>query len=65
MGLILSEPMMKKVVEIPKIFAKFSVEDAKFAQNALTGSAHRPGEKGEKKTKNRTSAVFSLKKLFF
>jgi hypothetical protein len=29
MSLILSEPM-KKVVEIPKIFAKFSVEDAKF-----------------------------------
>jgi hypothetical protein len=47
MGLILSGPI-KKVVKIPKIFAKLSVEDAKFTQNALTGPAHRPGEKGEK-----------------
>jgi hypothetical protein len=36
----------------------------KIAQNALTGHAHRPGEKGEKKT-GKTSAVFSQKKLFF
>ena len=47
MGLILSGPI-KKVVEIPKVFAKLSVEDAKFTQNALTGLAHRPDEKGEK-----------------
>jgi hypothetical protein len=49
MGPILSEPI-KQVVEIPKILAKLSVENAKKrAQNALAGPAHRPGEKGEKK----------------
>jgi hypothetical protein len=38
-----------------------------FTQNALTGSAHRQGETGEKKTpKNiRSGSVFSQKKLFF
>jgi hypothetical protein len=36
------------VVKTPKIFAKLSVEDAKFTPNALAGPAHRPGEKGEK-----------------
>jgi hypothetical protein len=61
MGLILSEPM-KKVVEIPKILAKFSVEDAEIHQKRPYRSAHRPGEKGGKK---KTSAVFSQKKLFF
>jgi hypothetical protein len=35
-----------------------------FTQNALTGSAHRPGEKGEKNKKN-ISPVFSQKKTFF
>jgi hypothetical protein len=32
MGLILSE-LIKKVVEIPKILTKMSVEDAKFTQS--------------------------------
>jgi hypothetical protein len=64
MGLILSEPM-QKVMEIPKLLAKFSVEDENFTQNALIPApAHRPGEKGENKT-NKTSAVFSQKTPFF
>jgi hypothetical protein len=53
---------MKKVVETPKIFAKLSVEDAK-KKNALTGPAHRPGEKGEKNKK--TLAPFSRRKNVF
>jgi hypothetical protein len=64
MGQILSEPM-KKLVEIPKILAEKSVEDAKFPQNALTGPAHRPGEKGGGGEHKNTSAVFSQKKTFF
>jgi hypothetical protein len=53
MGLIPSEPITK-VVEISKIFAKFSVEDATIHP---TGPAHRPGEKGEK-NKNKNIAMF-------
>jgi hypothetical protein len=63
MGLILSEPI-KKVVEIPKTLAKFSVEDAKFTQNALTGSTHHPGEKGEKKPQKTSGRFFAEKTVF-
>jgi hypothetical protein len=63
MGLILSEPI-KKVVEIPKILAKFSVEDAKIHPNALTGPAHRPGEKGEKNKKKHQRRFFAEKTVF-
>jgi hypothetical protein len=67
MSLILSEPM-KKVVEIPKIFAKIPLKTQNLTQNALTGSAHHPGEKGGKKTKKtkKTPApFFRRKKTFF
>ena len=62
MGLILSEPT-KKVVEISKTLAKFSVEDAKIHQNALTGPARRPGEKSEIKKIGRP--FFRRKKTCF
>jgi hypothetical protein len=67
MGLMLSEPI-KKVVEVPKILAKFSVKTQKFTQNALAGPAHRPGEKGEKgekKPRKNIASFFRRKKLFF
>jgi hypothetical protein len=63
MALILSEPM-KKVVEIPKILAKSSVKTQNFTQNALTGSAHRPGEKGEKNTQKTSAPFFRRKNCF-
>jgi hypothetical protein len=63
MSLILSEHI-KKVVGIPKILAKLPVEDAKIAQNALTGPAHRPGEKGEKNKNKNIGPVFSQKNCF-
>jgi hypothetical protein len=62
MGLILSEPI-NKAAEMPEILANI-VEDAKNTQNALTGSAYRPGEKG-RKTKKNTGAVFPQKKTRF
>jgi hypothetical protein len=36
----------------------------KITQNALTGSAHRPGEKGEKKTKKHQRRFFAEKTVF-
>ena len=64
MALILSEPM-KKVVEIPKILAKFSVEDAKFHPKRPYRLRTSPGKKGRKKHKKNISPVFSQKKPFF
>ena len=64
MGLILSEPM-KEVVEIPKILAKFSVEDAKFHPKRPYRLRTSPGKKGRKKHKKNISPVFSQKKTFF
>jgi hypothetical protein len=61
MGLILSEPM-KKVVEIPKILANFSVEDAKNHEKRPYRLRTSPGRKGRKKT---IGSVFSQQKLFF
>jgi hypothetical protein len=62
MALILSEPM-KQGVEIPKILAKFSVEDAKNHPKRPCRLRTSPGRKGRKKKK--ISPVFSQKKLFF
>ena len=64
MGLILSEPM-KKVVEIPKILAKSSVEDAKFHPKRPYRLRTSPGKKGRKKHTKNISPVFSQKKPFF
>jgi hypothetical protein len=64
MGLIFSEPI-KKVVEIPKILAKFSVEDAKIHPKRPYRPRTSPGRKGRKKNTKNISAVFSQKKLFF
>jgi hypothetical protein len=36
----------------------------KFTENALAGHAHRPGEKGGKKTGKTSAVFFSQKKLF-
>jgi hypothetical protein len=46
-----------------KHWRKFPLETQKITQNALTGPAHRPGEKGEKKTKkeHRRQAAEELK----
>jgi hypothetical protein len=63
MGLILSEPI-KKVVEIPKIFAKLPLETQKTIKSDLTGPAHRPGEKGEKKKHNIGRPFFRRKNCF-
>jgi len=35
-----------------------------FTQNALTGSAHRPGKKGEKNTKKTSAPFFRRKNRF-
>jgi hypothetical protein len=64
MALILSEPM-KKVVEIPKILAKFSVEDTKIQPKRPYRLRTSPGRKGRKKKPKNISPVFSQKKLFF
>jgi hypothetical protein len=59
MGLILSEPI-KKVVkkkEWRKYQRKFPLKTQKITQNALTGLAHRPGEKGEKTTTKTSGPV--------
>jgi hypothetical protein len=65
MALILSEPMKQGRSGNSEILAKFPFKTQKFIQNALAGSAHRPGEKGEKNHKKNISPVFSQKKLFF
>jgi hypothetical protein len=59
MGLILSEPM-KKVVGIPKILAKFSIEDAKIHAKRPYRLRTSPGRKGRKK--NKTSETVFLRK---
>jgi hypothetical protein len=64
MGLILSEPM-KKVVEIPKMLAKFSVEDATFHPKRPYRLRTSPGKKGRKKTHKKTSAPFFRRKKRF
>jgi hypothetical protein len=64
MGLILSEPT-KKVVEIPEVLAKFSVEDAKFHPKRPYRLRTSPGKKGRKTHKKNISPVFSQKKPFF
>jgi hypothetical protein len=56
---------MKKVVEIPKILAKFSVEDADIHQKRPYRLRTSPGRKGRKKQQKNISPVFSQKKLFF
>jgi hypothetical protein len=40
-----------------KYWRKFSLKTQKITQNALTGPAHRPGEKGEKKQKRTPEAT--------
>jgi hypothetical protein len=50
---------MKKVVEIPKILRNFPLKTQNFTQNALTGSAHRPGKKGEKNTKKTSATLWA------
>jgi hypothetical protein len=55
---------MKKVVEIPKILAKFSVEDAKFHQKRPYRPRTSPGRKGLKKKKD-IGVFFSQKKTAF
>jgi hypothetical protein len=64
MGLMLSEPM-KKVVEIPKILAKLSVEDEKNQPKRPYRLRTSPGRKGRKKQNKNIGTVFSQKKLFF
>jgi hypothetical protein len=65
MGLILSEPM-KKVVEIPKILTKFSVEDEKFHPKRPYRLRTSPGKNGRKKhTKKHQPRFFAEKKRFF
>jgi hypothetical protein len=64
MGLILSEPM-KKVVKIPKILAKFSVEDAKIHPKRPYRLRISPVKKGRKKHTKNISPVFSQKKTLF
>jgi hypothetical protein len=54
----------KKTVEIAKILAEFSVEDAKKHPKRPNRPRTSPGRKGRKK-KHKTSAVFSQKKMFF
>jgi hypothetical protein len=61
MGLILSGPM-KKVVEIPKILAKYSVEDAKKHPKRPCRLRTSPGRKGRKKNPKKHQRQ---KKLFF
>jgi hypothetical protein len=56
---------MKKVVEIPKILAKLSVEDAKFHPKRPYRLRTSPGKKGRKKHTKNISPVFSQKKTFF
>jgi hypothetical protein len=52
MGLILSEPM-KKVVEVPKILPKFSVEDEKKSPKTLLPAPHiARAKRAKKKQKN-------------
>jgi hypothetical protein len=56
---------MKEVAEIPKIFAKFSVEDAKFHPKRPYRLRTSPGKKGRKKHTQNISPVFSQEKPFF
>jgi hypothetical protein len=56
---------MKKVVEIPKILAKFSIEDAKFHPKRPYRLHTSPRKKGRKKHTKNISPVFSQKKPFF
>jgi hypothetical protein len=60
MGLILLEPI-KKVVEIPKILAKFSVEDEKNHPKRPYRPRTSPGRKG----RGKKSAVFLRKSCVF
>jgi hypothetical protein len=62
MGLILSEPI-KKVVEIPKIFAKLSVEDAKNQPKRPYRPRTSPGRKGRKKQNKNIGRFFAQKWL--
>jgi hypothetical protein len=55
---------MKKVVEIPKILATISVEDAKNHQKRPYRLRTSPGQKGQKKQKKH-QARFSAKKNVF
>jgi hypothetical protein len=45
-----------------KRWRKFPLKAQKNTQNALTGPAHRPGEKGEKKQKKNTGGKLQNKK---
>jgi hypothetical protein len=56
---------MKKVVEIPKVLAKFSIEDAKKHPKRSYRLRTSPGRKGRKKTKKNIGCRFFAEKTVF